>query len=382
MDSELTLRFNNGSYIVVSGAKNYDSLRGIKPTLVFYDEFQNHGEEFDKEVMTPNRMGRGVGLIATGTPPRRECYYTQFKKRVIEDVRKGDNTRAYFEFPNTLNPALDRVELDKEIAALVAQGDEAIVRREYYGQDCYGGKDAVFPLWDKRRHVKRQGEIVLSCFSAKGHTKWLCICDPANHSCFAVLFCVHNPISSQFFVIDEIYQTDRKKTDSTSIWHQIQEKITFLNPEQKWTYIYDEREAWFAREIQVNFGVSMMPTKKQRKGFSEEQGISAMKMLMRGDSSFYVADACRWFIWEVENYVTDEDGELIDKHNHLLDCCRYGLNFCGFSFTDRTERAGAKALRVGGEVVGVKRPLKNEDWTEAMVNQSLGEAEWKFSDYW
>lgn len=376
--SDLTMVFNNSSYIVIEGAKNAKSLRGIKPTLVFYDELQDHGEEFDKEVMRPNLLGRGCSLIATGTPPKMECYYTQFKKRVMEAIRDGDKTRAYFQFPNTINAGLNKEEINKEIAALIAQGDEAIVKREYYGEDCYGGKDAVFPLWDRQKHIKRHGLLLLTCFTARAHTKWLVVCDPANHSCFAVLFCVHNPITSEFYVLDEIYQTDRKKTDATSMWGQIQDKVKELNPDQKWHYIYDEREAWFAREISANFHVQMTPTKKQKKGSGEEAGINAMKMLMRAESAFHVSDKCYWFTWEIQNYVTDEHGQLVDRHNHLLDCCRYALNYCGFSFVEKTERTGQKALRLGGEVVGVKNTLKTaEDWSEEMVEASLGAGSWE-----
>lgn len=379
-DSELTLVFKNGSYIVVSGAKNYDSLRGVKPDLVFYDEFQNHSEEFDKEVMRPNLLGRGSALIVTGTPPKRECYYTEFKKRLMNQIKEGDETRAYFQFPNTINPGLNQQEIEKEINALLAQGDEAIVRREYYGEDCYGGKDSVFPLWAPVRHVKPHGNLVLSCFEKASQIKWVCVCDPANHSCFAVLFCAHNPLTSQFFILDEIYQTDRKKTDVHSMWEQIQEKINNLNNLCKWHYIYDEREAWFAREMSANFGVAMTPTRKQRRGNSEDQGIHIIKILMRADNAFFVSDKCYWLRWEIENCVTDEEGELIDKNNHLLDCARYGLNYCGFSIREKVERSGTTAVRLGGEVIKLPKRSTNESWADDVVENSLNLPQWM--DYW
>ncbi len=61
--TDLRLEFVNGSVITIEGCENYDALRGVKPNLVIYDEFQDHSKEFHLEVMQPNLLGKASGLI-------------------------------------------------------------------------------------------------------------------------------------------------------------------------------------------------------------------------------------------------------------------------------------------------------------------------------
>lgn len=375
--SDLTVNFKNGSTISLEGAKNYDALRGVKPHLVFYDEFQNHIAEFDKEVMRPNLIGKNSALIVTGTPPKLEnCYYYEFKNALLEAIKSGDDSRCYLQFPTWCNPIMDKGELDKVKNQLIKQGDIAIWKREYCAEDCFGGKDVVFPPWERKRHVKPHALLMEVLDGQKEKIEWWVAFDPGTSVCFAVLFIAYIPSTGQIFVMDEIYEKDRKYTDTRTIWGRSSRIEKELARNAVWHRVYDEREAWFPNEVRGSFPgekVSMRPTRKQ-KSKAEDQ-ISAMKMLMAAEDMFFVSDKCSNFIWETENYVTDDNGQLIDKNDHLLDDCRYILDACKWKFVERAPQLRVVANQESnyGDKSLIVEPIKlTEDWSEKAVSDSMG----------
>ena len=320
-DSDLITVFKNGSKIVLDGCENAKSLRGIKPNLVVYEEFQEHSKEFDEEVMQPNLIAKRSKLLVVGTPPKDDCYYVEFRKKLLAAIEKKDYSRWYTEAPSEMNPSLDKVELRKKKEELIRQGDEKIWLREYMGQLIYGGEGAIFPHWDRKRHIYTQSSLLLFLEKDKAKLKWFTICDPGTITCFAVLFGCYNPYTSQLYLLDEIYEKDTKKTDVKSIWNRIRAIEDRLYPGGKWRRYYDEAEAWFQREVQVNYGVALMPTEKYHR--NPETDISILKSLMAEEAQFLVSSSCESLIWEIENYVADEKGRFPDKNDHLIDDLRY-----------------------------------------------------------
>ncbi len=342
--TDLKVDFVNGSLITVDGCENYEALRGIKPDLVIYDEFQHHSKEFHLEVMQPNLLSKSTALFIFGTPPKdRSAYYVDFRHELLRAIEHGDKESSYYEFDARINPVNDPGELAKRRKALYDSGNEVIWQREYEGKLVFGGEDVVFPKWKPAQHVRIHRTVMSYLDHDKRKLKWLTICDPGTSTCFAVLFACYNPYTQQIFLLDEIYERDRARTDTRQIFDRIRKKEQELYPESQqtdWHRVYDEAAAWFQREVIANYKhqyskINLSPTHKQKS--DEETEISRVKMLMAEENSLTVSDRCYWLRWEIESYVTDENGKYPDKNNHLIDCFKYLMDATGWKLIERAD---------------------------------------------
>lgn len=374
-DTEVRLVFTNGSFICVDGCENYNAHRGLKPNLVFYDEFQNHNKEFHLEVMAPNLLGKDSGLIIFGTPPKkRSAYYVEFRDQLLKQIKEGDVTRSYYEFPTSVNPQIDVGELAKIRKTLIESGNDPIWYREYEGKLVFGGEDVVFPKWEPNRHC-RSHQVVMSYLEHdKKKLRWFTMCDPGTSTCFAVLFICYNPFTQQIFILDEIYEKDRARTDSRQIWDRIRRKEKELYPESElndWKRYYDEAAAWFHNEIAALYRgmkVSLSPTKKHSS--SQETEISRIKMAMAQDGALVVSDRCYWFRWEIESFITtvDKNGDAVyvDTNNHLIDDFTYFMQVSNWSLMEKAEE-----ILHNSQTVNRPRVIDVTDWADNAVENSL-----------
>jgi hypothetical protein len=383
--TELKVVFTNGSIITIDGCENYDSLRGVKPNLVIYDEFQDHSKEFHLEVMQPNLLGKASALIIFGTPPKkRSAYYVQYReqllKRIEREQKEGCRLAAYYEFPSSVNPSIDTRKLHQIRRELIESGNEVIWQREYEGRMAFGGEDVVFPKWNpsasgEAGHLRRHHVLMSYLEQDKSKLKWYTICDPGTSTCFAVLFACYNPFTQQIFIMDEIYEKDRKKTDSRQIWDRIRKKEDELYPgapQTTWRRIYDEAAAWFHNEISALYRgqrVNLTPTKKYSS--DKEMEISRVKMAMSQPGAFLVSDRCYWLRWEIESYITvlDKNGDAhyMDTNDHLLDCTFYLFNACGWTLLEKAEEV------LLNQEMTLKRveTINPNEWADNVVEGSL-----------
>lgn len=385
-DTEVRLTFKNGSFICVDGCENYTAHRGLKPNLVFYDEFQDHNKEFHLEVMAPNLLGKESSLIVFGTPPkRRSSYYVEFREQLIKQINDGDKTRAYYEFPTSINPRIDKSELEKTKKQLFTSGDEPIWYREYEGKMMFGGEDVVFPNWNPGVHTKAHDVVMSFLEKDRKKLKWYTICDPGTSTCFAVLFICYNPFTQQIFVLDEIYEKDRKRADSKQIWERIRKKEEELYPGSRlndWKRIYDEAAAWFHNEIAaLHRGQMLSLTPSQKQKNNEETDISRIKMAMAQPGALLVSNRCYWFRWEIESYITvvdkNGDAKYVDSNNHLLDCMKYFMQTSGWSLMEKTEE-----IIMNSEMTTVTVTSHVDNWADAAVENSLTASDYdRLSDY-
>lgn len=369
-ETEIRLVFKNGSFICVDGCENYNAHRGLKPNLVIYDEFQNHNKEFHLEVMAPNLLAKESSLIIYGTPPKsRAAYYVEFQEQLMKQIKSGDITRAFYQFPTEVNPTIDKTELAKVRKELIDSGNEVIWYREYEGKLAFGGEDVVFPKWEPKEHCKNHRIAMSFLENDKHKLKWYVICDPGTSTCFAVLFAAYNPYTQQVFVLDEIYEKDRMRTDTRQIWERIkkkQEELYSGAPDRTWKVIYDEAAAWFGREVAANYHVGITPSQKQKS--DEETDISRIKMLMAAPKALTVSDRCYWLRWEIESFVTDEEGRYPDRNNHLIDSFKYLMQACGWKLLEKAE----ENLNPDN-YTNKKNPTSIEptDWADSVVEGSL-----------
>lgn len=369
-DTDIRLVFKNGSFICVDGCENYNGHRGLKPNLVIYDEFQHHNKEFHLEVMAPNLLAKESSLMIYGTPPKsRAAYYVEFHDQLMKQIKAGDITRAYYEFPTSVNPTIDVNELQKVRKELIESDNEVIWYREYEGKLAFGGEDVVFPKWNPKWHC-RSHKVVMSYLENDKHKlKWYTICDPGTSTCFAVLFAAYNPYTQQIFLLDEIYEKDRARTDTRQIWERIRKKEEEFYPgapDRTWKRIYDEAAAWFEREVAANFHVGITPSQKQKS--DEETDISRIKMLMAQKGALTVSDRCYWLRWEIEAYVTNEKGQYPDKHNHLIDDCKYLMQACNWKLIEDVD---GNVAPIENQQTKATVTIDPNDWADNIVENSL-----------
>jgi len=373
--TDIRLTFKNGSFICVDGCENYNAHRGLKPNLVFYDEFQNHNKEFHLEVMAPNLLGKDSGLIIFGTPPKkRSAYYVEFRDQLLKQIKEGDKTRAYYEFPTEVNPQIDKNELAKIKKTLFESNNEAIWYREYEGKSVFGGEDVVFPKWNPTEHVRAHSVVMSYVEKDRTKLKWYTICDPGTSTCFAVLFICYNPFTQQIFILDEIYEKDRSRTDSKQIWNRIRKKEQELYPGSElkdWKRIYDEAAAWFHNEIAAMHRGQMLSLSPSQKGkTNEETDISRIKMAMSQTGALVVSERCYWFRWEIESFITivDKYGDAayVDTNNHLIDCFKYFMQISNWTLMEKAE----EVLRNGNQIVRAQS-IPIQDWASEAVYNSL-----------
>lgn len=76
-NTEMRLRFRNGSMIKLDGSDNFESVRGISEAhLFFLDERRNFKSQFF-QAFDPNRARYRAPVVSTSTPPESEGPYTQ-----------------------------------------------------------------------------------------------------------------------------------------------------------------------------------------------------------------------------------------------------------------------------------------------------------------
>ena len=383
-DSEIRLCFKNGSVVTIDGCENYKALRGLKPNLVFYDEFQDHSREFHLEVMAPNLTAKKASLFIFGTPPPKDCYYVEFHKQLMVEIEEGDDTRAYYEFPSEINPTLDKTELEKVKARLIRAGDEKIWLREYEGKLIFGGEGAIFSHFSRAKHVKSHKVLLSVLERDQKSLKWFSVFDPGSTTCFAVLFAAYNPYTSQLFILDEIYETNWRNTDAVGMFKRTVEKekeLYPLHPAKTWKRIYDEAASWFYINTHKfyrgdpNFYMSPCEKNKEKGFSSKERDCSLIKQIFASDNVIFVSDRCKKFPWEIENYVLDEDGDYPKDHDHLLDCLTYLLKACNFKFIDDVPADEAlAALNRDNPQAAPKKLQKlrdNSEWSDNVLDDSL-----------
>lgn len=361
--SELRINFKNGSFIKLDGSDNISALRGYKPHLFIADEFQSWKPEA-WQAMEPNFIANQSTVVRIGTPPDRECYYTEQLAFFQKQERAGHPRYFFMRMPTASNPKLDKERLEELRRGFLERGEEAIWRREYMAEFVPGGASAVFgTLWDRTKTVVGHGALLKALEGDINQLKWFTICDPGTTSCFAVLFCAYNPYTAELFLLDEIYERDRNKTSSTQIWQRIEQREKLLCPQAQWRRYADEAAAWFINEISFNYRISINKTNKAV--HSKESMIGLFKDVLLHEL-VRVSDKCKMFMFEIENYVTDDRNRLPDKDDHLLDCLFYALSACNYKLVEKLKKRDPGLPARWTPLDEINRKELDSDWTRGL----------------
>lgn len=343
---ESRARLKNGSFMKVDGADNPRSLRGIKGHLYLLDEFQDWKED-SWNAIEPNFAANDAPVIITGTPPDKECFYTELRRYVLQRISMGDRSYFYIERPTSTNPFIDRAWLAKKEQHLKDTGQYAIWLREYMAKFIPGGAAAVFPTFHNYKNliVKSRQTILDMIHRDKRKLEYFAIYDPGTTTCFAVLFGAVNKYTSQIFILDEMYVRDSSLASTGQVWPLSVAKMEQYMEYDRWEKVYDEAGAWFVNEVSSQFGISdfQKTTKYHR---DKNADISHIRDIIGKRGALNIAEECKNLVHEIENYVTNERGEIVKKKDHLIDGLRYLLAASNFSLLeDDSEPSREERLR-------------------------------------
>ena len=331
-DQEMRIYFKNGSFIKVDGSDNYESYRGITPDFVVYDEFKDFHPKFH-EGMAPNLAVRKAPLVIIGTPPDRECQYT-----ILAEEFRGRSDSFWIRMDSYSNPHIDRGWLDNEKKKLVARGEQDVWEREYEARFIRGGASAIFPMIHEDRHFFPHHELLLEIKRDLHKMDWFCITDPGTTTCFAALFGCVNPYTKKIYILDVIYETNQEFTSTRKIYPRLDAKMMEFFPlssvEDDWVKVYDEAAAWYAQEVMDQYGIYFFPTQKHLN--KKEHGLSLIKDILL-HNLVKISDRCRKLLWEMQNYVKDDKGNIPKKDDHLIDCLRYFLAAANYNMVEAME---------------------------------------------
>lgn len=344
-ESEMRVKFKNGSFIKVDGAENYSNADGIEPSFMVYDEFKSHDPRFN-EAMEPNLKVFKAPLLIVGTPPEELNTYYEKIANSIKRMEKG----SFYKRPSYMNPVMyplgendpDFLE-EKEKYRL--RGDDDVFEREYMAEIVVSGSKAIFPVLElppydyatekyvgHSRHIRPHKELIDEIKRTPKDWEFHTSFDPASTSCFAVLHAAVNKHDRRVILLDEIYETDQRSMSTRQMYPRAEkQQMDIYAFKPYWTETYDNAAAWFCNEVIDYFDESPMPCTKDLK--NKENKLGQIRDLLVWDK-LLISDNCPKMIWEMINYRKDEKGKIPKEDDHLIDNLRYILNACGYDFKE------------------------------------------------
>ena len=344
-NQEMRIRFHNGSYIKVLSSENTEAARGFNPKGLVVDEFKDFRPEW-WVAAEPNLTAHDAPVVFAGTPP--EGHVEQFEQ--ISQMCQEDDDKAWFNMPSYMNPHT-RDAIMKKKEELLKRGEEDIWMREYEAKRIVGGRNSIFPLFDRKMHVSTQKCMDLHIMKDRKKLQWVAIADPGTVTCFAVLFFCYNPYKKIVYLVDEIYETATAKTTTRQINQRIDEITKRIGDWIEWDYVADEAAAWFINESLVDHNRNFFPTQKASN--KKDHGISLIRDQL-ANGRLLISDKCEKLIWEIENYIKDKNGKIPKENDHLIDCLRYGNAFCNLQIEEEAEpedlRPVARSYRMEDDI--------------------------------
>lgn len=320
---DMTVRFSNGSMIMVEGAKNFSKADGLSPTFAVYDEFKHHDERFDI-AMRPNLRTFNGRILIMGTPPdNEENYYCK-----IADEFRHKKRHLFFKKPSWMNPHVyDGPEdegLAEEEKEYRRRSEWHIFAREYLANIVPDQNAMIFPMLDRNKHVGKYDEMVSEIKRNMRDWDLYISFDPAASSVFGVLLVAIHRHDKRLWLVDEIYESSTMNTRSKNIFKRARDKWREICAyDADWMKIYDNAEKWFQVEIAGEFDEALLPCDKDMK--NKEAKLSVVKDAMLYDR-FLCSERASKSFWELQNYKKDENGMIPKKHDHNIDNLRYILN--------------------------------------------------------
>lgn len=338
-ESEGRVRLPNGSFIKVHGADNHKSLVGIEGDLFIFDELKDHDPRAYKNCY-PNIASRDAIWIVCGAPPKNKSnFYYQLEQQIKDDPDWFFIHWSTWDNAVNLPGGAEWIQNEKD--AYYRHGNWDEWETEWEARYVFGGKRTVlsgFRATGENPHVIPYDVLESLIIADKNKLKWFQVFDPGYATCFAIIFGCYNPYTSEIFILDEIYETNRARLSINDIWPRVVAKQEALLPggALRWRRIVDSAAPGFPQEVRarwgkdIRFGLTVKDPDDEDKYFRVWNGALST-------NRFRIADRCAHMIFEMENYLTEEDGKYPDEHNHTLDSFRYFLKAFNYTFNQKQD---------------------------------------------
>lgn len=328
-NTELRIRFTNGSFIKLTGADDPDSLRGIRTNMIVLDEYAQMREEL-LETVLPSLADFKAPLIVSGTPPPVRNHFVD----LANEARVSDKWN-FFKGGTHENPYIDRDWLVEQERRLTARGEYDVWKREYLADFIASGRSSIFPMLNREKHVMPYDQMVNIVRRRQNKMTFIVGADPGTASVFAVVLIAIDEYTRDVYVLDEIYLTDQHDISVGRLWPKVQAKMEEAIPadmmDDDWMRTHDSASTWFSAELIDQFGVNSMPVAKNR--VKRFDGIGQLKDIMLA-GRFHMSDRCVNMYREMEEYALAPNGLPVKKNDHSIDAARYALNTANYTFVD------------------------------------------------
>ena len=360
------------SRLVIMGSHQWQSMQGFEFDFCAFDELADHDERAYKYCY-PNIASRDAIWMVTGAPPLSK---TNFYCKIEEECLASPDVWSFHKWNLYENPFLPKnFDIDREKQLHIDRGELDFWMVQWEAEYFKGGSRAVLKAFTDEN--TEHADIITGMHNMlgaedKAKNKLFWVFDPGYATCFAGVLALFQAHDRSIRIIDEIYETDRLKISARKIWElktAILEKHGLSN--QRVMHIYDSAAAGFAsevRDLQIfqQRPEPLIPTHKQK---DDEDTYFRLINDLCLQKRFWVAKTCKNTIFEIENYLTDDDGKYIDKHNHALDCLRYLVKWCQKNIAgfDKVIEVGnnsfyAEAQDAHAALWGTPKPKHEQDW--------------------
>jgi hypothetical protein len=363
--SETRIQLINGSFLKLEGSENFEAHRGTRPGIVIYEEYKDHDPRF-RNVMRPNLSVYRAPEVFLGTPPDRDCEYTE----VAKEHQEGD--RAFFhQAPTWENPLIDRDWLRQEKTRLYLRGEGDVWEREYAAKFVKGGATKIFPMFDESFVVPHE-QLMKMVEGRRRKLEFISFADPAGATCFAILLAALDPYTKDWYIIDEIYETRQAEMSVRKIGPVYFQKREEAHA-RDWRQGYDEAATWFYNEMMAEYEEAFEPSHKHLN--DKTDGLSLIKDIMNA-RKLYVSDRCKMFYWELDNYYKDKNGNIPKKNDHIIDIFRYMLGATYYNLRPEEirnpdNRENFRGARIGDDFPGLYMPGERGQTDDLSDNERI-----------
>lgn len=148
-DTDLIITLKNGSELYLIGTDEMDTIRGLKPKGVVFEEAAMHKREVWHEVVRPNLLVYKAPALFISTP-KGYNWFKDLEDEAKASIRRGEDDWAVFHFSVFDNPTLDVAEIEKAKAGC---DNDAVWRQEYMAE-YESSVGRVFNAFSQERHVR------------------------------------------------------------------------------------------------------------------------------------------------------------------------------------------------------------------------------------
>lgn len=187
-ETELTVTLANYATIILKGADNPDSLRGVGLNFVVLDEYSDIRQEVWEEIIRPTLADNKGGAWFIGTPRGHNHFYELWA--VANSNSAGSDWKAY-QLRTEDNPYIPREEIEA-----AKKGDERVYRQEWCAEfTAFVGK--FFTDFDERIHAVdpfpiqswyRKIIAIDYGFTAPSAVTWWALDNDGNAICYKELY--------------------------------------------------------------------------------------------------------------------------------------------------------------------------------------------------